>query len=321
VVLAGAVLHGPARAAEPADGLRMDVRVEPGQVTVGEPFAVILQVEHSEGLEVHLPGPGEEWGSLTVLGSGERTEEALPNGGVRLQVSYRLAAFEVGTLEIPPLELLVGEGEEARTVSAPSSVVEVRSVLPAQEEGAEAPRIADLKAPATLPASLARLLALAGLGVLLLAAIGFWLWRRRRGGEGEETEMAPPVPAVPPDEEALEALRKLESGPLLARGRVKEYHVALAEIVKRYLFRRFAIATFERTTFEVLQDTRAASLEDWVPRRVAGLLEACDFVKFARQRPPVEQCRSQVAEARSLVLRTRPAPVSKELAESAGGEG
>ena len=76
----------------------------------------------------------------------------------------------------------------------------------------------------------------------------------------------------------------------------------------------------DRTSFEVVQATRLAPVEVWVPGRVASLLSGCDFVKFARQRPDVLRCREMVDEARALVEQTRPL-LPSPAAEQTAGEG
>ncbi len=307
--------------AEPASPeVRIDLAVEPREVTVGEPFSVTLRVEHPPDLDVRLPAPGTDWGSLTVRESGAPQRGTGADGWVRQVAVYRLAAFELGALEIIPLELEVTQGGERRTVATPAATIQVNSILPMEEGEGEEPQLADLKDQASLPLSLARVLALVALAVLLLAVVAYLLWRRRRSQPAAAIE-APGPPLPPPDREALQALQALLAGPLLAQGKIKEYHVQLAEIVKRYLERRFGVPTLERTSFEVVQATRLAPVDVWVPGRVASLLSGCDFVKFARQRPDVDRCRDMVDEARALVEQTRPLVPPRAAEQTAAGEG
>jgi len=297
--------------------LRMDLAVEPLEVTVGQSFSVTLGVEYPPDVEVRLPLPGTSWGSLTVQESGSPLRSALPDGWVRQEAVYVLAAFELGALDIIALELQRTDGDETHMLATPSGTIQVNSVLPAEESDGAEPELADLKGQASLPLSMARVLALSALVLLLLGIVAYFLWRRRRMQPTPENQ-AQQVPLPPPDEEALQALQGLLAGPLLAQGKIKEYHVQLAEIVKRYLDRRFGVPTLERTSHEVVQATRLAPVDVWVPGRVANLLDGCDFVKFARQRPDLGRCRGMVDEARALVEQTRPVappPTAQPVAE------
>lgn len=314
-----AVAQGEAESVSPE--VRIHLAVEPEEVTVGEPFSVTLQVEHAPDLEVRLPTPGTDWGSLTVRESGVVRRGLATDGWVRQEVVYRLAAFELGAVEILPLELEVNQGDETRTVATPAATIQVNSILPMEEGGEEELPLADLKDQASLAMSRARVFTFVALVVLLLAMVAYFLWRRRRLQPSTAVQ-APRPPLPPPDREALQALQALLAGPLLVQGKIKEYHVQLAEIVKRYLERRFDVPTLERTSFEVVQATRLAPVDVWVPGRVASLLSGCDFVKFARQRPDVDRCRDMVDEARALVEQTRPLPAPPPSAEqTAAGEG
>ena len=294
---------------DPADGVEIQLAVTPETVTVGDPFSVTLQVEHPRDVVVTLPDLGSTWGPLTVLQVGQPEREDLGTA-LRRRVVYQMAAFDLGSLEIPPLPVRIGEGDAASERLSPGASVEVRSVLD-PEEGLE---LADLKRQAGLALSRWRLLLL-GLVALVALGVGWWLWRRWRRAHPVETQPVAGPPPPPPDQEALEALRRLLEGRLLAQGRIKEFHVELSEIAKRYVGRRFHVSTLERTTAEVLRDMRSAGVDGWLPSALGVLLESCDSVKFARRRPEVSQCRALVEDARSLVQRT---PLPQALPAGAG---
>lgn len=287
------------RGAEPE--VALEVSGAAGGVTVGAPITVTLEVRAEPGLPVRFPTPRGTLGRLVILEDPPAQSETGEGGSVHRK-RWVVAAFEPGTLEIPALQVTVGEGQDAMSVSSAAREIEVGSVL---EEGDE--DLADIKPPALLPGTLRWLPWALGLGALLLAAgLLLWWWRRRTRDVPGAAAAA--VPLLPPDEEALRALDELLGRRHLEEGRVKEFHVGLAEIAKRYLWRRFAVPTAERTTFEVLRDARAVPLDGWVTDRTASILHACDVVKFARHRPPSGPSRGLAAEVRELVERTRPAP-------------
>jgi len=296
----------------PGAEVRVELTVEPPEVTVGDPIDLTLTVDAPASVPIAFPALGEQLGEFTVLQVGVPEVEARGDRR-RHRVVHRLSAFEPGEHAVPDLEVLAGEGEAAWAVGATGTVVTVRSVL---GEGGEPLELADIKPPGALPFGL-RVGLLALLGALLLAAlVGIWWWRRRRA-EAPTVATGPPPP--PADEEALAALERLLAGPLLGKEHVKAFHVELADIAKRYMFRRFGVPTLERTTFEVVRGSRAAGLEGWVTERLGSVLGSCDAVKFARQRPDAALCHATARGLRDLVLRTPVAPpAAPDLAAAEG---
>ncbi|MBI4169594.1 MAG: hypothetical protein HY510_06625, partial [Acidobacteria bacterium] len=177
-------------------------------------------------------------------------------------------------------------------------------------------RPADIKPPARMPERRMWPWVLAALGLL---GAGAWLWwRRRRPAVALE---APAVPPLPPHETAYAELERLLASGLLEKGRIKEFYIDLAEILRRYLEGRYGIDTFERTTFEILEALRAVRLPVRIAAATAEFLGECDLVKFARYLPAAEETRGTVERAYRLVDETRPAPAASEVAEQAVGAG
>ncbi|MEK7798580.1 MAG: hypothetical protein AAB297_02025, partial [Acidobacteriota bacterium] len=110
------------------------------------------------------------------------------------------------------------------------------------------------------------------------------------------------------------------SAGLLEKGRLKEFYIELAEIMKRYLTARFGVDTFERTTSEILEALRLARLPVRGMTATAEFFGACDLVKFARHAPPPEETRVAVERAYRLIDETR-APDRAERPEGAAAGG
>jgi len=304
----------PPPAADPsaAPGTEVRLQVEPPSATVGDPVTVVLSADAPPFEAVTFPDPGATWGKLTVL---ERFHPGAQDLGAvrRHSATYRVAAFETGEIEIPPLEVTIGEGEGARVVATPAASLSVRSVLQGST-GAET--IADLKPPWSLPAGIPwGAIAVAAVALAALAWGVARLLRRRPAGA------PPPIPELPADEEALAALDLLQARALITSEEMRAFHVQLAEIVKRYLSRRLGIPTLERTSLEVVEGARARRQEAWLVERIEGLLRDCDAVKFARDRRDEPAARASAGCARDLVVRTRPDRPADAAPAAAPAEG
>jgi hypothetical protein len=101
--------------------------------------------------------------------------------------------------------------------------------------------------------------------------------------------------------------------------RPARYHTQLAEILRRYIERRFGVNTGERTTTEWLADLERSSLATpLIHQRCQAIFELCDLAKFARVENSLEDCEAVLTQSRDLVsLATQ---VKEEQAQACPGE-
>jgi hypothetical protein len=136
---------------------------------------------------------------------------------------------------------------------------------------------------------------LAGLGVALLLAWIFFL--RKFFAKKKETVIF--ESKLSPYDEAMESLSALEKENLLQNNEVKEYHVRLTEIFKRYLSRKTNIYQMHLTTDELLIALNELDLSKEQISSFANSLRMGNAVKFAQYIPPAyenERCFSQTKE-------------------------
>lgn len=153
-----------------------------------------------------------------------------------------------------------------------------------------------------------------GLVVLILAWLLFrrWLKKRKHPFDGVEYEH----PALPPYDEAVEALRQLEEKNPLAEGNVKEFISRLSEIIKRLLGRVHHDPVLEMTTYEVKNWIHREKKLRFDAQPLIRLLDEGDMVKFARGILHPDDCRAHFEAVRkwwnstSLQKRIYPAKVT-----------
>jgi hypothetical protein len=154
-------------------------------------------------------------------------------------------------------------------------------------------------------------LAVWGIAALLLIGLlaAWWIVRRRRAALPRPARIEPEIPA---DIWARRALEALLASNLLNEGRLKEFHIRLAEISKEYLSRRFQVPLRERTTAECPGELRDAGVEPALCDEVREWLSEIDMVKFAGEWRSSDQLDSSVEALRSMIDRTRPLPAAAE---------
>lgn len=280
--------------------------LEPAHIAVGDRTRLTIQVEHAAAASVAWPEP-ERLGPFEVL---ERRVDGPRVEGDRAvsRAELVLTAFELGDLAVPAVEIEV-VGADGVAVMLETEPVPVTVASVGLDEGGD---IRAIKGPLDIPLNVLTLLPWL-VGTLLLAGIGYWLWRRR-----ERTPDSIPAPAEPPrpaHETAYEAFRILEAERLPERGEIKAFHIRASDIVRAYVEGRFGVDALEMTTREVLDGLRAHDVEEAILGDFRQLLERCDLVKFAKDRPAPERCREVIPSGRSLVDRTRVVVAAPEAVE------
>jgi hypothetical protein len=136
---------------------------------------------------------------------------------------------------------------------------------------------------------------LVGLGVAMLLAWIFFL--RKFFKKKKETFIF--ESKLSPYDEAVESLSALKKENFLQNNKVKEYHVRLTEIFKRYLSRKTNTYQMHLTTDELLIALNELDLSKEQIASFANALRMGNVVKFAQYIPPAhenEKCFSQTKE-------------------------
>lgn len=279
------------------------LRVDRNPFTVAQSALLSIEAVAPEGSEAVFPSLDELPEDLQTS-EPKLSDPRLVDGGRLAQIfEVELEALLPGEYEIPSLKVVVDEA----AIETNPFLITVESVLGADADQASIEEIVD-------PVEIAfpKEWIVAGvLAAAALAALVYWLWRRRRGPKGE---LGPPPP--PPHETALAELDALLARNLLREGREKLFYNLLSGILRRYIEERFGLRAPELTTEEFLDELRTAdSLDREQKDLLRAFLRECDLVKFAEVLPSGEQADGAVAACRGFVEQTRPTLAEAELAE------
>lgn len=285
----------------------VDVRASQGTVSVrvtaptsrieaGQPLAMELTIEASEGDSFEVPKIGTALGDFDVLSSSRQTGQS---GGIRrATLRFTVLTLESGEVSLPAIPVAVTRADGTRTtIDAGPVTLTVASLLSGEFDPAA---IRDIKGPVSIDVGWGWwwiVAACAAGAMAILAAITLWRQRARRA-----------APALPAHEWALAQLDALERDALPESGQTHPFWVRLSDIVRHYVERRFELRAPERTTPEFLHEARShASLSESHRSLLAQFLRMADMVKFAGVRPAASDCRSALDTARIFVRQTVPA--------------
>jgi hypothetical protein len=111
----------------------------------------------------------------------------------------------------------------------------------------------------------------------------------------------PEKPKIPPDQTALAELLKLKESNLLKEGRIKEFYIALTDIIRDFISAKYSIATRDRTTAEIYHDLRTKMPDKKALSSIKDFFEICDLVKFAKYRPDETACLEDLESGKTIV--------------------
>lgn len=194
----------------------------------------------------------------------------------KLSQHFAITSFDSGQQYIPPFEIVV-DSQSYLTDSIPITV----SFAPfnPDEDYRDIKDIIEVKRPAIeyLPWVIS---AIAIISLVILAL----LWRRKRLVTTPQKNM---IPALSPYDEAMKALAQLALKNV-NNGEVKTYYSEMNDILRRYVSRKFAVSTFERTNEELIVQLLGKGIPKDAFASLADSLRMSDVVKFAKYHPTEE---------------------------------
>lgn len=268
--------------------ISVDSRVDRNKILIGDVINYSVMVTRDENVECLMPSAAENLGMFEIRDY-EILETRMVDGQAVEQIDYAISTFDTGEYVIPELAInyrVQGDSSWQTIVTEPHEIM-VESLNPD-----EAGDIRDIKPPLTPPKDYRRLILFALSGLLLLAAILFIIYYRKRTREGKSLIPRRSKPPRPAHEVALAALQRLQQSDLLATGKIKEYYTELANIVRQYIEGRFYIFAREMTTTQLVNTMREQSLPEKDVEKVNGILAKSDLVKFAKLEPSADDSRA-----------------------------
>ncbi|HEX5369894.1 MAG TPA: hypothetical protein VFY10_10815, partial [Dehalococcoidia bacterium] len=164
--------------AEAAPPTITDARLDaPAVVTVGDRVTYTITVEADPGTQIALAPAGLP-AEVSLVDTPSTTTQPLDNGRVQLVMTFQIAPFVTGSINLPALPLRYDAPDGTNgIVDAPAEVIDVQSVLP-QDTANIAPR--GLKPQAEIGTAPVTWIwpALGGLAIAVLVLGLLALWRR-----------------------------------------------------------------------------------------------------------------------------------------------
>lgn len=269
-----------------------------GTITVGDPVLLSVTVELASGWQVADPGVARAIGDLDVLDTEPALQTRLAAGATRIVFRYRLSAYRVGELTVPPIAVsFTGpRGETGRAETAPH-LLTVRSVILPDEDATDIkPLKPQLPIPGLLGSELVRLI-FAAIGlVAVLTAVAIVVLLLRRPKERAVDGLAPAGRALA----ELEALGVLG---LPEKGRSADHYEQMTAILRRYVADQYQLPAAERTPRELRLEMERAGVDPQQRAAIFEILEEGEIVRFHSGRAYPAHARNALGSALSAMKR------------------
>ncbi|WP_026933008.1 hypothetical protein [Christiangramia echinicola] len=285
---------------------QVSARIDSTTIKIGEQIKYQIEVQSNPEDLVVFP-EGNTFSPLEIVESLE-VDTLREKGNYKLLKEYFLTQFDSGKYVIPRQEVLI-ESSSFYTDSIP---VEVNDVVVDTTKQKLYPIKPSVEVPPgfSIPEWLWWLI-----GILLIAGLVAFLIIRKKKKDAEEFEL-------PPYEEAMAELQKLDNAHYLEKREIKEYYSQLSFAVRKYLDRKIYDHGLERTTGELilyLEEQKSQgklNLTNETIRDFEKILKRADLAKFARSKPDVITAKEDRSKTQHIIDDLRasvPEPTEEEL--------
>lgn len=275
----------------------VEVKVDTMNIRIGEQFN--YQISINDTANVIVP-------ELQDL-KGLEIVENIPMDTIKANLikRYVLTGFDSGAYYIPSQQIFV----RGRSFLTDSLLINVATIAIDTTKNKMFPIKSIQGEPYTLDDFIPYLIWVL-LGVIIIVGIIFYLKTRKKKEVIEDEE----IPTLPPFEEALERLHKLDEKLLWQNNQVKQYYIELTEIVRAYIEKELKIPALESTTEDLIvtirdfNDAKTINTSRESIRKLKELLREADLVKFAKSKPLSHEIEEDRKDAEFVLNELKPKP-------------
>ena len=283
-----------------AQNISAEAYTDSANYLVGDYINLTIKVKYDEGITVSNPLIKDNFKDIEVI----KVEEPVlleENGKQIVEFKYIVSVYDSTDISISgiPVGYKTGNDTLLQTVNTNPVYFTVHTVPVKPEE-----EIKDVKEPIKIPLDWKTVL-LYLLIIIAIAGLAYFLYKRyKKKHEGEEIKQT--EPRIPSYITALNSLHQLEEEKLWQKGKVKEYHSKITEIIRRYFEDRFYLPALELTTSEAMIRLKERYDTAEILQATDEFLNNADLVKFAKYNPVPDLNAEMMKQAYKIVEMTIP---------------
>lgn len=248
---------------------------------IGNQTDIVFEITQQKGQHVQFPIFSDTIvGNLEIVEPAKMDTVAVSDENIQVSARYKVTSFEDSLIYIQEFPFVAGSD------TSWSNSLSIRIIQPFVIDTASN-NLADIKPVYKPPFNWKRFF-LRGLLLLLLIGLGVLLFIQIRRFIARKPIVATEKPKVviSPYNEAIGRLDTLRDEKIWQRGRIKEYHTDLTDIVRIYIEKMFNINSMEMTSDEILEHVEFLKVDkSGAYGALRQILSLADLVKFAKWNP------------------------------------
>lgn len=280
----------------------VEATMDTASILVGEQVQVKLKCCANKGQRIAFPNFSEQQ-ELTPgveVVSSSKVDTTVTNDGKRLELvrRYTVTSFDSALYTLPPFYV---EVDGKRVASRGSLGLKVSTI---EVDTVHVDKFRDAHDVVDEPFQWRSTLLILALLAWLCAALAFALWTRLTSPKHISRRIVV-HPPTPPHQTAVEHISQIRQQ--AATTDPKTYYMALTDTLRTYIEERFGFNANEMTTSEIIN--RLTANNDYAAlAELRSVLEMADLVKFAKQKPSLEEQDKDLMQALSYVQATKLVP-------------
>lgn len=288
----------------------VETLVDTNKILIGDQINLYLKVRTRPPTEIILPEIKDSLGKFEIVEIGKIDTQSIKDELV-LNRKITLTIFDSGNFFIPSLNILYLKKDINQYASIQSDSI------PIHIKGIEVDTTKDIKdikgiieVPYTFWDYFPYVLILIGISIVAYLVYFFIKKRKKKIEKAEELKLPPHIVAI-------NELKQLDSEKLWQKSEVKQFHIRLTNIIRKYIERRFGIPALEMISSEIIDALEKSNeIEKDLVQKLRRSFEISDLVKFAKFMPLPDENTFCFQVAFEFVETTAPKEVVQQSSEA-----
>lgn len=281
--------------------ISVNAKIDSVQMWIGNQTRLRFEVNQSVKQKVTFPLFSDTIvGSLDIVKPAEIDTQKISDDRINVNANYIVTSFQDSLIYIPKFPFVV-DGDTVWSNSLSIKVVQPFVVDTTSQQ------LADIKPIYNPPFDWKGVLQDIALVLLILVLLVLaYLLIKKYTKKSITKQEKPTEPKLPAHIEALQHLDRIKEEKIWQRGRVKEYHVELTDVIRHYINRMFNINSMEMTTDEILLRVKFLQVDKkGAYEALRQILQLADLAKFAKWEPETAENEMSLMNAYLFVNQTK----------------